>query len=196
MTMRTISATCAGLGTLALATALATPAVADPALAGSPASARAAATIVVDGDDSPIRADIDQVKIGHRSDRIKVKVLFDDLVRSPLRRSQGVSIFFDTDPSTPTPEYRLGGGLNSGTDYALHSIESWRDQGRRVHNCDYRGRLDWDQDTVTYKVDPACFDDVPQFAVAVKAGEWTKKAGTRIDWLLGARTLTAPIPVQ
>lgn len=182
MKHRTAAATAAGVATLALVAAAAAPAL-------------AAGLTVVDGDDSPIDADIDTVRIAHNIERIKVRVAFDDLHRDGRVTSQGVSIFFDTDPDDRGPEYRLGGGLNSGTDYTLSAVENWSDEGDPLQYCDYIGRIRWDRDIVTYKVDPPCFGDVDEVAVAVKAGEWTEDTGNRSDWMLGKKVFSDPVPV-
>lgn len=183
MDKNTAAASVAGLAALALLAGTA-PAVAD-------------ATTVVDGDDSPIKADLTEVRIAHTSEHVRVRLLFDDLLRDGRRHSQGVSIFFDTDPTDRGPEYRLSSGLNSGTDYQLDQVRGWGDvQGESLQNCDYIGRFDWRRDTATFRVDPPCFDDLeeaPEVAVAVKVGEWTRPTGTRTDWLLGTRTFTEPV---
>lgn len=162
-------------------------------LAGTTAPAAAAALTVTDGDDSAISADIDTVRVVHRVDRIRVTVSFDDLVEDARERTQGISVFFDTDAADRGPEFRLGGGLNSGTDYQLSRVEGWSSRGRFLRRCDYLGRISWTRDTVTYLVDPPCFGDVESLAVAVKAGESTRRTGERTDWLGEERAFAAPV---
>ncbi|WP_104107417.1 hypothetical protein [Nocardioides sp. 616] len=172
---------------------LTAPGVAALLAVGMLTPAHAATASFVDGDDRPMKADILEVRVAHNADRIRVRISFDDLVRSGLERSQGVSIFFDTDEGDAGPEYRLGGGLNSGTDYLLAAVEGWNDDGAPVESCDYLGRINWRRDTVTYLVDPPCFGDVPAVRVAVKAGESRRRGVERNDWLLGRRVLTDPV---
>jgi hypothetical protein len=158
-----------------------------------PAHATAATAVFVDGNDRPIKADILEVRVGHDSERIRVRISFDDLVRSGLVASQGVAIFFDTDEADAGPEYRLGSGLNDGTDYLLAAVEGWNDPGTPVENCDYNARIGWRADVATFTIDPPCFDDVAEVRVAVKAGESTPRTSTRNDWLLGRKVFTDPV---
>jgi hypothetical protein len=89
---------------------------------GSATAAVAQTAVVVDGDDSAIRADVLRVKIANRS-AVKVKVTFDDLrLSSP---SQSASLYLDTDPGAAGPELALVAGLNRGTDYALLRVVDW-----------------------------------------------------------------------
>ena len=183
--MRNLSVSAGPVATAAAAALAVVAAVAAPA--------NAAAATFVDGDDSEIKADVEKVRVVHRADRVKVKVFFDDLVEDPLERSQGVSVYFDTDTTDRGPEFRLGGGLNSGTDYQLSRVESWSSRGRSLRHCDYHGRISWTRDVVTYLVDPSCFDEPEGVAVGVKSGESSSGAGERYDWLGEEKSLTTPV---
>lgn len=158
---------------------------------GAPAAAETAT--VDDGQDTPILADIGVVKVSHGADRLRVKVTFDDLVRDPVRRSQGLTLFIDTDPSDPGPEYAFAGGLNQGSDYVLTRVDRWADEGKRVARCHQTWRINWRKDVVRTELGRACLGSPETVRVAVKSGEWSKGRGTRYDWLTGRRVFTSPL---
>lgn len=143
-----------------------------------------------DGDDTSIRADIGKVKVVHGDKRLRVRVEFDDLLRNPTKISQALTIFVDTDAEDKGPEYSFAGGLNSGTDYVLTSIDRWADEGERVADCHQGWKLDWKDDFVVASVGRKCLGKPDTVRVAVKSGEWRKGKGTRYDWLTGRRTFT------
>lgn len=158
-----------------------------------PAPATAETVTVPDGDDTRILADIQKVRVVHSAARVRVRIAFDDLMKRPKKRSQGISVFIDTDHSDKGPEYHFTGGLNAGTDYVLSRVDNWADDGEHVTGCHQRLRINWRKDFAVATIGRACLGDPSTIRVAVKSGEWRKGKGTRYDWLTGRRAFTGPL---
>lgn len=152
--------------------------------------ASAGSVRVADGDDTTMLADIHRVRVTHTDKTIRVRIRFDDVAGSGLRRTQALSIFLDTKAAGKGPEYRLQTGLNRGTDYRLHKVRSWGATGRHVDDCRYRLKIDWSKDLVTFAVPRRCLKDPAKVGVAVKAVEWDDRGATQVDWLTARRAFT------
>ncbi|WP_110238617.1 hypothetical protein [Nocardioides gilvus] len=173
------------LAGLVAVTATLVATVAAPASAGS--------VRVVDGDDSTMLADIHRVRVTHTEKWVRVRIRFDDLAGSGLRRTQALSIFLDTDAARTGPEYRFQTGLNRGTDYRLHKVKSWGAPGRHVDDCGYRLKIDWTRDLATLAVPRACLKDPAKVAAAVKAVEWNNKGTKKVDWMTARRAFSPAV---
>lgn len=159
-------------------------------LAGAAAPASAGTVRVTDGDDKAMLADILRVRVTHSQKWVKVRVRFDDLAGSGLRRTQAMSVFLDTDGSRGGPEYRFQTGLNRGSDYRLHKMKSWVGKGRHVDNCAYRLTIDWTADLATFAVPSNCLKNPTKVAAAVKSFEWDDEGGQQTDWMTARRTFS------
>jgi fructose-specific component phosphotransferase system IIB-like protein len=107
---------------------VAVPALALTALAAVPAHAEFY-SIDDPADAEESLTDIYGLEANHGSDRVLVKVRFNELVRSS---AAGVSVFFDTDRGEKGPEYVLSSGLGDGTDYVLTEADGWRGSDDRA----------------------------------------------------------------
>ncbi|MCF6377589.1 hypothetical protein L2K70_08235 [Nocardioides KLBMP 9356] len=123
-------------------------------------------------------SDIQGFEANHGSDNLRVKVYFDELVRSS---AAGVSVFIDTDRAAKGPEYVLSSGLGDGTDYVLTEAVAWRGSDNRV-TCDYQARPRWGKDVFRAVISRDCFDDAASVRVSVKMVDPTDGSTPVVDW--------------
>ncbi|HSV39785.1 MAG TPA: hypothetical protein VLI04_13595 [Nocardioidaceae bacterium] len=131
-------------------------------------------------------ADIWRGTVEHES-VVRVRVKHANLRRFP-KRGAGISIYFDTNPTLPGPEYVIGSGLNAGTDYLLGTVNGW-DFGEPVE-CRYRLSLDFDNDVTRTRFNRNCFGAPEAVRVAIEVGA-DGPGGTVVrDWLKAEQAFT------
>jgi hypothetical protein len=167
---------------------VAVPALALTALAAVPAHAEFY-SIDDPADAEESLTDIYGLEANHGSDRVLVKVRFNELVRSS---AAGVSVFFDTDRGEKGPEYVLSSGLGDGTDYVLTEADGWRGSDDRVR-CDYAARPKWGQEVFRAVVSRDCFDRTPSVRVSVKMVDQADGTTPVVDWAPRKRRWTLPV---
>ncbi|PKH37390.1 hypothetical protein SAMN05192575_101359 [Nocardioides alpinus] len=154
---------------------------------------------VLDPQDLGHGVDLRSVTVDHRSKNVVVTTTHTDLVESFRSGSSG-SVFLDTDPTDPGPEYVFAGGYFVGTDYALLTTDGFATKkwGEPVEGS-YRMRIDYDADQVRMRMSREVLGSPEQVRVAVRvAGTRPDGRNTRTDWLGDPRSLTAwvPAPVE
>jgi hypothetical protein len=167
---------------------VAVPALALTALAAVPAHAEFY-SIDDPADAEESLTDIYGLEANHGSDRVLVKVRFNELVRSS---AAGVSVFFDTDRGEKGSEYVLSSGLGDGTDYVLTEADGWRGSDDRVR-CDYAARPKWGQEVFRAVVSRDCFDRTPSVRVSVKMVDQADGTTPVVDWAPRKRRWTLPV---
>ncbi len=155
------------------ATLLATPAQAQQARYADPADAS--------GSLSDIRA----VSVDHGPAQLVVKVAFTDLRRRSTGGPAGLNIGIDTRPGVPGAEFRLGTGLQEGTDYQLMRVRNGRVVGEPL-SCGHRVRLDFAANRLTFVAARACLGSPARVRIAVKMRDEWDASHPITDWL-GAR---------
>jgi hypothetical protein len=122
---------------------------------------------------------------------VRVVVQHRDLVRS-FRSAASMTVYLDTVPGEPGPEFALAGGLFEGTDYMLVRTDGWR-LGNPVNGsrCNYVQRIDYARDISRIRISRACLDRPGRVRVAVVAGAEDRQGRTVRDWLVARRHLTA-----
>lgn len=134
-------------------------------------------------------ADIRRVRVAN-DDRIKIRVVHDDLVRS-YKSGSSIAVFLDTDRSRSGPEFVLLGGTFEGADYALLPAEGWKRASNRqvpLNGGTYDMRLNYERDVALIRIDRVVLDNPRAIRVEVKtAGELvpdgSQKPTTARDWL-------------
>ena len=179
-TTRTTRATLAAAG-LALA-----------ALAGTAAPALAATSTFQDATgDVAHGVDIESVKVVNEKN-VRIQVQHADLVKS-WRSGAGMTVFLDTDPAQPGPEFAFPTVLYQGGDYGLIPTkgDGWS-YGRRVvpMTCSYELKLDFAEDVSRIRIARGCLDHPGEVRVAVKAAGTKPQGDIVTDWLGGRRHLT------
>ena len=135
--------------------------------------------------------DLRSVEVEHNAANVVVTTTHTDLQRSFRSGSSG-SVFIDTDPTDPGPEYVFSGGFFVGTDYALLTTEGFANDawGEPVEGS-YRMRIDYDRDTVRFRIARETLGSPDEVRVAVRvAGSRPSGASTRPDWLGAPRSFT------
>jgi hypothetical protein len=134
--------------------------------------------------------DIYGLTVNHGLKKVKFAIRVDDLRRVS---SAGATLFFNTDPDDPGPEYALATGLSSGTDYALLRVEGWRGAGSGPLNCNYDLALDYRDDVVRGYVSRGCLKKPATVAAAVKMVDAADSSHLIRDWAPATRTFGLPI---
>ena len=142
-------------------------------------------------------ADIRRVRVVNGEDQLKINVKHRDLVRS-FRSGSSISVFIDTDPARPGPEYVFTGGTFEGADYALLKADGFKAAGNRqvpLHGGTYLMRLDYVNDIARITIDQVVLKDPAKVRVEVKTGaellpEGSAPASHEVDWLNAPKRFT------
>ncbi|RYC10880.1 hypothetical protein [Nocardioides zhouii] len=140
-------------------------------------------------DASASLSDVYGVEANHGSDNLRVKVYFNELMRSS---AAGLSIFIDTDRELMGPEYVLSSGLGDGTDYVLTEAEAWRGSDNRV-TCDYAARPRWGKDVFRAVISRDCLDGASSVRVSVKMVDQADGSHPVVDWVPKRHRWSLPI---
>jgi hypothetical protein len=165
-------------------------AVATLALTQTPA-ANADGIGVSDPKDLGHGVDLRSVEVEHKAANIVVTTTHTDL-RPSYRTGSSGSVFLDTDPADPGPEYVFAGGYFEGTDYQLLETDGFANKtwGQPVEGS-YRMRVDYDDDQVRMRISRAALGSPDEVRVAVRvAGTRPDGRSTRTDWLGAPRSFT------
>lgn len=166
----------------AAALAAATVAVAAPAHAES--------TTVKDGADATASLhDIRKVRVGHGSDRLKVRMGFTDLRKKSDAGPASIAIFIDTRKARKGPEFRLGSGLQSGTDYQLMRVKDWKIVGEPL-TCEHDLELDFADDRLVFTAARPCLGSPDEIRIGAKMTDQYDGSHPVVDWLEGPRHWT------
>ncbi len=155
----------------------------------SPASADGIG--VSDPKDLDHGVDLRSVTVDHGGKNVVITTTHTDLVESFRSGSSG-AVFIDTDPDDPGPEYVFAGGFFVGTDYNLVETDGFSRSamGEPVEGS-YRMKVDYDQETVRFRIARDAIGSPEQVRVAVRvAGTKPNGKDTRRDWLGAPRSFT------
>ena len=162
------------------------------ALVGTAAPALAATATFEDAKgDVAHGVDLESVKVVN-GNSVRIKVQHADIVKS-WRSGASQTVFLDTDPSKPGPEFAFPSVAYQGGDYALIKTrgDGWGFGRRAVPlTCGYELRLDFARDVSTMRIDPECLGNPGEIRVAVKAAGTQADGDIVTDWLGGRRQLT------
>ena len=140
-------------------------------------------------DASASLTDIYGIEANHGSDNLRVKVYFNELMRSS---AAGVSVFIDTDRDVKGPEYVLSSGLGDGTDYVLTEAAGWQGSDSRVR-CDYAARPRWGKDVFRAVISRDCLDGASSVRVSVKMVYQADGSHPVVDWAPKRHRWSLPI---
>lgn len=168
--------------TAAAALTLATVAVAAPAHAES--------TTVRDGADATASLnDIRKVRIDHGADELKVRMGFTDLRKKSDAGSASIAILIDTKKARKGPEFRLGSGLQNGTDYQLMRVKDWKIVGEPM-TCDHDLDLAFAKDRLVFTAARPCLGSPAELRIGAKMTDMYDASHPVVDWLEGPRQWT------
>lgn len=144
-----------------------------------------------DPDDLAHGVDLLSVEVAHKARNVVVTTTHADLEESFRTGSSG-SVFIDTDPADPGPEYVFSGGFFLGTDYNLVTTDGFSRSavGEPVEGS-YRMSVDYDREMVRFRISREAIGSPDEVRVAVRvAGTRPDGASTRTDWLGAPRSFT------
>jgi hypothetical protein len=156
---------------------------------GLAAPATAEVTSVPDGADVPSLNDIRRVRVDHGADDATVRVRFADLRKESEAGPASIGIFLDTRPGRRGPEFRLGSGLQDGSDYQLVRMRAWRPVGE-PKTCDHDVRLRFARDVLVFRVARSCIGGPEQLRVGAKMTDQFDASHPVVDWMTGRREWT------
>jgi hypothetical protein len=112
----------------------------------------------------------------------------DDIVKD-FTSDAGATVYVDTDPATPGPDFLLGTPLFEGSDYAMFRTNRWQPVGEPL-TCFHNVQLDFDNDVARIAFGRGCLGNPDAVRVAVKTASGQMNGIAR-DWLVSRRHLTS-----
>ena len=120
-----------------------------------------------------------------------VRVDFAELEPTSDFGPSSLSIFIDTDRSARGPEFRIGTGLQEGTDYQLVRMKKWKAVGEPL-SCKHAVDLDFDDNQARARVNRSCLGNPEKVRIGVKMTDLYDGSHPVVDWLGKRRYLSIP----
>jgi hypothetical protein len=143
-------------------------------------------------DASASLSDILAVSAVHGTQRVTVRVDFAELEPTSDFGPSSLSVFIDTDTSKKGPEFRIGTGLQVGTDYQLVRMKNWKPVGEALA-CEHDVKLNFKANRVRTRVDRSCLGDPAKVRIGVKMTDLWDGSHPVVDWLGKPRYLSIAI---
>jgi hypothetical protein len=137
-------------------------------------------------------SDILAVTAIHGTERVVVRVGFAELEPTSDFGPSSLSIFIDTDRSAKGPEFRIGTGLQEGTDYQLVRMEKWKAVGEAM-TCQHTVVLNFESNRARASVNRSCLGNPVKVRIGVKMTDLYDGSHPVVDWLGKRRYLSIPI---
>lgn len=137
-------------------------------------------------------SDILGVTANHGVKRVVVRVDFAELEPTSDFGPSSLSIFIDTDRSAKGPEFRIGTGLQEGTDYQLVRMEKWKAVGEAL-TCTHVVALNFEANRARASVNRSCLGNPDKVRIGVKMTDLYDGSHPVVDWLGKRRYLSIPI---
>jgi hypothetical protein len=100
-------------------------------------------------------SDILAVTAVHAPKKLVVRVDFAELEPTSDAGPSSLAVFVDTDPAAKGPEFRVGMGLQAGSDYQLVRMEDWKPVGEAL-TCSHVVAINFDTNRVRVRISRAC----------------------------------------
>lgn len=117
------------------------------------------------------------------------EVTFTDLRPTSEAGPASIGIFIDTDPTRVGPEYRLGSGLQRGTDYQLVRMRDHQPVGEPL-TCAHTVKLDFEANVLKFRTARTCLRSPEEVRVGVKMTDLYDASHPVHDWLGKAKSFT------
>jgi hypothetical protein len=137
-------------------------------------------------------SDILAVTAVHAPRKVVVRVDFAELKPTSDAGPSSLSVFVDTDRSTSGPEFRIGTGLQAGTDYQLVRMENWKAVGEAL-TCPHVVAINFDTNRVRTRISRSCLGNPQKVRIGVKMTDLYDGSHPVVDWLGKRRYLSIPI---
>ena len=95
-------------------------------------------------------------------------------------------------PRRRGPEFRLGSGLNEGTDFQLVRMRNWKPRGN-PKTCNHDLALQFRKDRLVFTVARRCIGTPATVRVGAKMIDQFDGSHPVHDWMKGPRRFTAPV---
>jgi len=137
-------------------------------------------------------SDILSVTAVHAPRKLVVRVDFAELKRTSDAGPSSLSVFVDTDRNANGPEFRVGTGLQAGTDYQLVRMENWKPVGEAL-TCPHVVAINFDTNRVRARISRSCLGNPRKVRIGVKMTDLYDGSHPVVDWLGKRRYLSIPI---
>ncbi|MBJ7358337.1 hypothetical protein [Nocardioides sp.] len=137
-------------------------------------------------------SDILAVTAIHAPKKVVVRVDFAELEPTSDGGPSSLSVFVDTDPGAKGPEFRVGAGLQEGTDYQLVRMAAWKPVGEPL-TCSHAVRIDFDANRVRARISRDCLGNPATVRVGAKMTDLYDGSHPVVDWLGKRRYLSIPL---
>jgi hypothetical protein len=150
----------------------------------APAAAQTDAWNDARGDVPRGNIDIHQVLVHNRTGRLVVRLDTSNL--SP-RKSGGTTVYVDTRPAHPGPEYVMSGGTSAETDYYIWRTRGWRATGSMPLPCRLDMTIDRERDRVRWATGEGCLGRYGKVRVSARAtrdkSDWSPRFHRFHPWV-------------
>lgn len=137
-------------------------------------------------------SDILAVTAVHAPKKLVVRVELAELQPTSDGGPASLSVFVDTDPTAKGPEFRVGTGLQEGTDYQLVRMVGWKPVGEPL-TCSHAVGIDFAANRVRTRISRACLGNPAKVRVGVKMTDLYDGSHPVVDWLGKRRYLSIPL---
>jgi hypothetical protein len=137
-------------------------------------------------------SDILVVTAVHPPKKVVVRVDFAELEPTSDAGPSSLAVFVDTDPAAKGPEFRVGMGLQAGTDYQLVRMEDWKPVGEAL-SCSHVVGINFDTNRVRTRISRACLGNPDKVRIGVKMTDLYDASHPVVDWLGKPRYLSIPL---
>jgi hypothetical protein len=132
------------------------------------------------------------MRVDHGGERVTVRIRFTDLRRSSTAGPASIAIFLDTRGDRRGPEYRLGSGLQSGTDFQLMRARDWKPVGA-PKTCPHDVDLQFARDRLVFTVARGCVGDPDRVRAGARMTDLFDGSHPVVDWIKKRRGWTARV---
>lgn len=137
-------------------------------------------------------SDILAVTAVHAPKKLVVRVDFAELEPTSDAGPSSLAVFVDTDPGAKGPEFRVGTGLQKGTDYQLVRMENWKPVGEPL-SCSHVVGINFEANRVRTRISRACLGNPEEVRIGAKMTDLWDGSHPVVDWLGKRRYLSLPI---
>lgn len=122
------------------------------------------------------------LRVNHGAKRVTVRIRFTDLRRNSAAGPASIAIFLDTRRPRRGPEFRLGSGLQSGTDFQLMRTRGWRPVGE-PKTCRHDLDLQFARDRLVFTVARGCIGAPNRVRVGARMTDHFDASHPITDWI-------------
>ncbi|MFS3130006.1 hypothetical protein ACLM5J_16520 [Nocardioides sp. Bht2] len=134
--------------------------------------------------------DILTVRLAHTKTTVRVRTTYQDLRKAVDDGGASTSIYLDTRPKRPGPEFALVAGLQLGTDYQLVRVKNWKLVGEPL-SCQHDFDVVWPKETTRLVVKRSCLGNPAKVRVSQRVTDMADASHPVRDWAPDRRQFSA-----